>query len=204
MDRGRFYADVHRDLFHGHLRQEQVDGMNAILAEAVKRKTATNRLAYVLATVFHETAETMEPIQERGARSYFHKYEPGTRIGKMLGNTLPGDGYNLRGRGFDQITGRRNYAKASKELDHDFLAHPDDVMLMQYAVPILFVGMEQGWFTGRDLDDYIDDKDESDDEDLREYMQSRKVINGTDKAEKIGRYALKFEHALRNAGYSTA
>ncbi|MEO9385522.1 glycoside hydrolase family 19 protein [Chromobacterium phragmitis] len=44
---------------------------------------------------------------------------------KELGNTQAGDGARFKGRGFMQLTGRSNYAAASKALNLDLLAHPE-------------------------------------------------------------------------------
>jgi hypothetical protein len=73
----------------------------------------------------------------------------------------------------------------------------------RYAVPIAFDGMTEGWFTGKALDDYIDEIDEPDQKDLQEYVEARRIINGTDKALTIGKIALRFEDALRQAGYAS-
>jgi|SRR5215467_9938658 len=200
MDRKVFFDALKPNLFRSYT-QDQVGGIDSILSEAEKRQLPLNQLAYVLATSYHETAQTMQPITERGGKSYFSKYDAGTPIGRRLGNTQPGDGYLYRGRGFVQLTGRHNYQHASEKLAADFIADPDLVMEMDHAVAILFEGMEHGWFTGRSLDSYIDDKDESDSEDLAEFMKARMIINGTDKAETIGRYAISFEHALRASKY---
>jgi predicted chitinase len=59
-----------------------------------------------------------------------------------LGNLLkqPNDGWNFRGRGMKQTTGRFNYGEFKnrhKELwgeDVDFIAHPDKVSEMPYAI----------------------------------------------------------------------
>ena len=56
-----------------------------------------------------------------------------------------------------------------------------------------------GVYTGKKLGNYVDDIDESDAEDLREYINARRVINGQDHAEEIGKSALIFERALRSA-----
>lgn len=68
-------------------------------------------------------------MREIGPPSYFSKYEPGTRVGHMLGNTLPGDGARFKGRGPIQLTGRAWYSKFTeamgKELGIDFVASPE-------------------------------------------------------------------------------
>lgn len=192
-----FFASI-RPLFGGSLSQAQVDGINAIRdAWRLYGDGSVNKEAYALATPNVETGGTYEPIYERGARSYFDKYEPGTKLGKKLGNTTKGDGYRYRGRGLVQITGRDNYRRVGREINLDLEGNPDLALELKTAAKILVVGTMRGWFTGKGLGDYIDDVDDADDEDLREFMQARRTVNGQDKAEKIGRDALVFEKAIR-------
>lgn len=189
-----------RPLFGGTLNQNQVDGINTILAGWQRHGNGNiETLAYLLATTFHETAQTMQPIYERGPKSYFDKYEPGTKIGAMLGNTVKGDGYKFRGRGYVQLTGRSNYLRAGKVVGVDLIADPDRALDPGIAVRLLIAGPSNGWYTGKKLSDYIDGVDETDAEDLREYVAARRTINGQDKAKAIGEYALVFERALRAA-----
>ena len=150
--------------------------------------------AYMLATVKHECADKWAPITEYGGRSYFDKYEPGTRIGARLGNTEPGDGYRFRGRGYVQITGRENYARLSRALglpdDQNLVDHPDNALVPDVAYRIMSFGMRKGAFTGKKLSDYISGAD-------CDYGQARRIINGQDRAELIAGYAEAFEDMLR-------
>jgi putative chitinase len=192
------FFDVVRPHFGGKLTQGQVDGMNAIIAGfAMYGDGDIQKLSYILATAKWETASTMQPIYERGQKTYFNKYEPGTTIGKNLGNTRPGDGYKFRGRGLVQITGRDNYARAGKIIGVDLVANPDKALEPAIAVRILIEGMLRGWFTAKGLTKYIDGIDESDADDLAEYVQARRTVNGQDKATLIANSAIIFERALR-------
>jgi len=132
--------------------------------------------AYALATAFHETAHSMEPITEYGPKSYFNKYDGR----KDLGNDKPGDGFKYRGRGYVQITGRANYRKYAIE------AAPEDALVPAKAIEILRHGMQTGAFTGKKLSDYQP----------TDYLHMRKIINGMDRAKDIAGYAEVFESAL--------
>ena len=121
MNRAAFYNTVRKALFHGVLSQQQVEGMEAILdfwerppvqpTGEFKRNwdvRSIGWLAYMLATTLHETASTMQPIDEYGTNERFERLY-GNR--PDLGNTRPGDGARFHGRGFVQLTGRLNYTR---------------------------------------------------------------------------------------------
>ena len=168
------------------LSNTQVAGTEAILDEWQRRGlTDLRHLAYMLATTFWETNRSMQPIREKGGTKYFARYEGR----KDLGNTVPGDGSRFHGRGFVQLTGRANYARASKELGADFLANPDLAMDPVLAAAIMFLGMTAGWFTSKKLSDYFAGS-------KSDWVNARRIINGLDKAQTIAGYGRDFYTAL--------
>jgi putative chitinase len=183
---------------YGKLNQTQVSGLDNLLSaiELDAEVTDLRWAAYMLATVKHECADTYQPITERGAKSYFDKYETGTPLGKQLGNTVKGDGYLYRGRGYVQITGRANYQSLGTKLglsgDEDLVLHPDNALHPQIAYRILSYGMRNGSFTGKKLADYVNAKG-------ADYKQARRIINGLDKADLIQGYATNFEAVLTSS-----
>lgn len=193
-----FFDAVRETVFGGSLTQDQVDGCNVICEAWEDYGDGDHqKLAYLLGTAYHETAFTMQPIHERGQRSYFDKYEPGTKIGRDLGNTKPGDGFLYRGRGYVQCTGRANYAKAQAKLGVPLLTNPDGALDPLIAARILIEGCMAGWFTTKKLRDYIDGG-------VASYIGARRVVNGQDKAKTIAEYALHFEQALEAAAKAPA
>lgn len=197
IDRKTFYDSLRQTLFSGSLTQAQVDGCNQIMHEW-ERRGLTNiyELAYILATVYHETGFTMEPIRERGGNRYFkNRYDiqgNHPRIAHALGNTQPGDGVKYHGRGFVMITGRHNYRKFGQRYSLDLLGQPDMALDANIATNILFDGMLEGLFTGKRLAHYISAT-------TRDYVNARRVVNGRDRAHKIARHAIHFENALKQA-----
>lgn len=183
-----FYDNIRKTI---PLTDKNVKGFDFILAEGKKREIKINDLAYILATVYHETAATMQPIAEYG-KGKGRKYGVKGKYGQVP-----------YGRGYVQLTWDANYEKADKKLNLKgaLLKNFNLALDPKIAVQILFVGMEEGWFTGKKLRDFIDTIDEPDAQDRLEYEGARKIINGVDKKSLIAGYALVFEKALRAAGY---
>ncbi|HVG29264.1 MAG TPA: hypothetical protein VM864_06035 [Pyrinomonadaceae bacterium] len=183
---------------YGKLNQTQVSGIDNLLGyvEFDPEITDVRQAAYMFATVKHECADAFQPIVERGAKSYFNKYDAGTPIGKRLGNEVAGDGYLFRGRGYVQLTGRTNYQNMSAALalgpEDELVAHPDHALHPQVAYRIMSYGMRRGTFTGKKLNDYINST-------VCDYKNARRIINGTDRAALIAGYAVNFETFLANS-----
>lgn len=86
-------------------------------------------IAMAFATINAETAGFV-PIDEFKSTFNtnvvpFDKYEPGTSVGKRLGNTKAGDGARFKGRGFIQLTGRDNYTRIGKQIGVDLAKSPE-------------------------------------------------------------------------------
>jgi hypothetical protein len=82
-NRDIFFDCVRQDPFPGALNQGQVDGMNAILDawESAFPDGDLRWCAYSLATTYHETSATMQPIEEYGkGQDYsYGKEDPETK-----------------------------------------------------------------------------------------------------------------------------
>lgn len=98
--------------------------------------TTNLRLAHFLAQCMTESGN-FKWVTELGAASYFNKYDAGTKIGKNLGNTVPGDGPKFKGRGYIQLTGRANYTIFKGFCGEDTVGNPD---LVASKFPMLSAG----------------------------------------------------------------
>ncbi|MCU0757394.1 MAG: hypothetical protein MUE46_20160 [Xanthomonadales bacterium] len=192
-----FFEHVRATLFGDALRPKQVAGLVALLDywEAKHAAKDDRMLAYLMATVFHETDKTMQPIREYGGTAYFDgRYGPppagkNPKLAKDLGNTQQGDGSRFCGRGYVQLTGRRNYADWGNRLGLPLLENPDLALQAGPAMQILVEGSLLGSFTGKKLSDYFG-------QDRAEWRDARRVINGLDKASLIAGHARNFYAAI--------
>jgi putative chitinase len=197
ISRKQFFDRVKSQELFTTLAQSQVDGMNTILDETERLGYVDARwTAYMLATAYHETDRTMQPIAERGSGKdrngngeddHFEKYDQRT----SLGNTpaLDGDGAIWKGRGFVQLTGRANYETFQNLLNVPLLKNPELACKMDVAVRILIVGMIRGKFTGKRLQDYFNRTAD-------DWINARKIINSLDRADDIAGYGKKFLDAI--------
>lgn len=198
MDRARFFDMVRNAPGPGRLTAGQVEGFETLIDAMEQAKWPLTWAAYGLATAWHETAFTMQPIAERGGESYFRQmYDiTGKRptLARQNGNINPGDGVKFRGRGYVQITWRNNYRRAGQKIGVDLERFPDMAMDARIAARIMVEGMAEGWFTGRANRHHLNGS-------VPDYVEARRIINGTDKAQLIAAHARTFARALDASGY---
>lgn len=190
-----FFDKLRSGIMGPKLDDDEVSGTTAIL-EAMAG-LPVSWVAYALATAWHETAHTMQPIKEYGGPKYFFRmYDPqGERpvLAKRNGNIHPGDGVKFCGRGYVQLTWRTNYERAGKLLGVDLIGDPDLAMNKDVAALIMRHGMRDSWFTRKGFKDYLPANGTA----TRAHFQAaRRIINGADKSDLIAGYALQFQDAL--------
>jgi len=130
------------------------------------------QIAYVLATTQWETAQTFKPVKEafwlsEEWRKAHLKYYP------------------YYGRGYVQLTWKKNYQMYSDLLHIDLVGNPDLALEPKTALFVLCHGFKVGAFTGRKIADYIT-------ADKTDFVSARRCINGTDKAHEIAALAESF------------
>jgi predicted chitinase len=137
--------------------------------------TLKPQIAYVLATTEHETGGTFKPVTEaywlKDADAYLKIHHP--------------DYYPYYGRGFCQLTWDYNYKKYGLLLGIDLLTHPEKALEPKNALFILVHGLKNGGFSGKRLPDYVNAT-------KTDFINARRCVNGTDKAEHIAELAKKY------------
>lgn len=132
------------------------------------------QIAYMLATAQHESADFKSPEEHLGRQQ-------ATRL-KYHG------GSNYFGRGYVHLTHIENYQDMDRRLGLNgaLNENPDLATEPHIAARILVIGMKEGRFTGKKIGRYIND-------DKTDYINARRVVNGTDKAVEISKKAEEWE-----------
>lgn len=180
-----FYEKLREVKLFATLSQKQVDSIDALLSECERQGVNDIRqIAYILATPYHECynwiakdkSETrMTPMDEVGGDKYLK--------GKKY--------YPYFGRGFSHLTWLSNYEKEKKRTGIDIVKHPELMNTdLRLAANSHVYCMIHGSYTGKKLSDYINDK-------KCDFVNARRIINGTDKSKEIAEYAEKFLTALQ-------
>ena len=176
MNMAYFFNRIRQSVFGGKMTQAQVEGVEKIINYRASKwpKMPDDELAYLLATVTHETGHKMQPVREAGGERYLKtkKYYPWV------------------GEGLVQVTWKENAIKFGAK-------KPGDLMTWQVALRAAFEGMIKGMFTGKKLADYIGNGRVN-------YVGARRIINGTDKAKLIAGYADAYRDAFKQANEQPA
>lgn len=197
--RREFYQG-YRKYFENRLTQGQVNGFEATF-DYIRDSFGVgwSGLPYVLATFYHETGRTMQPVREGFAKSneeavriVTRMYEQG-RISTNYAKPDPVTGLSYYGRGMIQTTWERNYRKLGFVLFNNseiFVNNPDLLLDLKISVETSIEGMKLGLFTGKRLSDYLT-------KEKKDYYNARRIVNGLDKASLIAGYAERFEKIIQ-------
>ena len=200
MNKAEFFKAVRATVLGPTLDDSEVSGCESILD--AMQGLPLSHCAYALATAFHETAHTMQPISEFGGPKYLTRMYDCTgdrpAMAQRMGNIDPGDGCKYCGRGYVQLTWRSNYAKAGGLIGENLITNPEKAMRPDVAAKIMRGGMTDGWFTGKALRDYLPARKGT----LAQYTAARRIINGQDRAADIAGFAMKFQTAREAGGWA--
>lgn len=137
--------------------------------------TDRSHIAYILATAHWESRMGAD-MTEKCGKCKKYEIEPKKT---ELGNTNKGDGWWFRGRGYVQLTGRKNYRKFSTILGIDLEGKKNTKNINKaaepkYAAEIIVYGMKNGNLTGKKLADFGTDK-------TFNFEKARAIIDGKSK-----------------------
>ena len=159
-----------------------------IIDQAQKMRCSKEQIAYILATVKHETNGTFKPVRE----AYWLTEKKRKKLLKRY--------YPYYGRGHVQLTWRENYKKFTRILRKhfdddtiDLVIYPDLLLDPSYSIFVLCYGMKHGSYTGKKLSDYINRQGKCD------YVNARRIVNALDKAQLIAGYAQDYLEELQDA-----
>ncbi|QDZ07442.1 hypothetical protein FPZ24_08085 [Sphingomonas panacisoli] len=189
-DPTKFFATLRIKL--GRLSQLQVNGFNAVLKAC--EGAPLSYAAYMLATAWHETGATMQPVRESPNASEAWRKK------------------NLRywphyGRGYVQVTWPKNYAWLDAEAAASGLTQPGDIlanldlaMRPDIAALALRKGMEEGRYDaqGKKMSQRLPAQGAAS---ITQYINARYLVNVQDRAAMVAGYAKIFENALLDGGW---
>lgn len=136
--------------------------------------TDPRQIAYVLATAQHESTNFTKPEEDYGRQQ-------AVTIGYQGGE-------DYFGRGFAHLTHLDNYRKLGQALGRgeDLVNDPALAADPQIAADVIVIGMRDGLFTERRLDQFIG-------ADAADYEGARQIINGSDRKVQIAALATHWE-----------
>lgn len=206
LDKQTLFNYLRNAPFGGRLATGQVAGVERLLKAWDKLPVSDLRLlAYAMATSFHETNHTMQPVRETLANSTAQaiaRLDSAYAKGQLKQVKKPywrkdKDGIAWFGRGDVQLTHQANYLRMEKITGIPLTKDPDLALDPDNSAVILFEGLlsgesGRGDFTKYKLEDFFN-------ETTNDPIGARKVVNGTDKAKLIAGYYQNFLDAINAA-----
>lgn len=179
-----------------------LDGITRIVAHKQAPELSRAQLAYVLATVWHETAGWCAPIRE-GAFRYGPNYSDAAARAAVASLYAKGlitrnyalpdkrTGKSYYGRGLVQITWYDEYKQIGAILGIDLVSNPDRALEWPIALDILYTGMVRGTFREGNSLSMVQSPDD--------WVAARNIINGDRKKNGalVAKYAAAFYAALK-------
>ena len=153
-----------------------------LINEAKKQGASNSQIAYILGTAKHESDNFNTMTEYASGVAYEGRQD--------LGNTQVGDGTRYKGAGYVQITGRNNFDKYSKLTGLDLIGNPNLAKDPKTSAFITVNGILTGSFTGAKLSNYVNDN-------KTDFINARRTVNGTDKAQLIANYATDYLKKLK-------
>lgn len=178
--------------------QSQVKTLDLLIDEYERRDLDDLRwLGDMMGTALGEVGQKLIPVREgfkatdAEARAYVKRR--GYKYAKVVnGNVYYGRGlvqvthdYNAKALTAHAAEQFKNGAFPDLDAPPDFYANPDLLLEPRWAVWAMFEGMIRGIFTGKKLSDYYNAT-------TTDFINSRRIINGLDRAAEIGGYKKQF------------
>lgn len=170
------------------------NNINTMLQSLVKYQSRltpgviVEQWAYIAATCYHESNHTF------GAYCEVRQYKTDTPRRKAV--RAAQDKYwstGYYGRGPVQLTWREEYAWAEKVTGRPLLNDPDLLLRdLPLGYEVAIKSMTDPSINGKQLSDYINTK-------KVDYVNARRVVNGTDRKQLIAGYAVKFYDIFKKA-----
>lgn len=173
-----------------YTKEDALKGVNFLfnIMKKYRMPTAYN-YAYLLATADLETGGCFQPLREGNIHHYKEFSDQEARLavkrlfiqGKISKNYAKPDKHDRSyyGRGYVQLTHKRNYKRIGRFLNRDLHMNPDLALVPAIAARILIKGTYHGWFTGIGLSDVL-----REDRDALNFKAYRNIINND--TERVG------------------
>jgi hypothetical protein len=182
VDRSYFYANFpNANLYGKTATPARKPGFEAIFDawDAIPQYDFPEWLAYALATAWHETGTTMQPVREGFKKTDKEAYDYVSAYCKKAGISnyaiRHANGNSYYGRGYVQLTHSANYSKIGERLGlgDALYADPDRVLEPNVAARIMLTGMMEGLFRPKygSLIDYFNSTEQR-------WFEARDLING--------------------------